>query len=348
MIKHYAISVRRHASLLVGAVCLSVSAASSAIPFSDIYVFGDSLSDTGNVREVVPLGNTSLVATLAGYGPNGRFSNGPVWHEYLAQALGLPAATPSENGGNNYAYGGARVDSAGNPSAGVLTQVNRFTSNTGGGFGPDDLVITWAGGNDMRDLVGNADPLASIENSLNTLIGVVSGFISSGASTLLVPNLPDLGNIPEFRTTPDAGSGTFVSTAWNAGLESRLNDLAATTTAAIYYFDVFSIFDDIIADPAAFGFTNTTDQCRSTSFTTILGFPIAGSESACAGADGFVFWDEIHPTTAAHEQLGLNAFALLSEGSPLGQARIPAPMTLWIMLLGMAMLLVARRTAVRV
>ncbi|MDP5035633.1 MAG: hypothetical protein NWQ42_05895, partial [Alishewanella sp.] len=52
----------------------------AAIIFSDVYIFGDSLSDTGNTRATVPLGTFGPVAALAGYGPNGRFSNGILWH----------------------------------------------------------------------------------------------------------------------------------------------------------------------------------------------------------------------------------------------------------------------------
>ena len=65
-----------------------------------LYSFGDSLSDTGNVY-------LATGGTLPGtpYFP-GRFSNGPIWIDYLARSLGLPI-TPSLAGGTNFAYGGA-------------------------------------------------------------------------------------------------------------------------------------------------------------------------------------------------------------------------------------------------
>jgi phospholipase/lecithinase/hemolysin len=67
-------------SLVVSAALAltSVSVVAGPISFSDIYVFGDSLSDTGNTRSQVPGGSIPFVAALAGYGSNGRFSNGPV------------------------------------------------------------------------------------------------------------------------------------------------------------------------------------------------------------------------------------------------------------------------------
>lgn len=56
----------------------------TAASFTQIYVFGDSVSNIGNVFD----------STGGAIPPNqfyfdGRFSNGPVWVDYLAQDLGL-------------------------------------------------------------------------------------------------------------------------------------------------------------------------------------------------------------------------------------------------------------------
>src|SRR5262249_42011574 len=72
-------------------------------PFSEVVVFGDSISDTGNVF---------LFTDGVAAGPpyfEGRFSNGPVWVEVLAQGLGLPAPAPSLSGGTNSAWGRAQT-----------------------------------------------------------------------------------------------------------------------------------------------------------------------------------------------------------------------------------------------
>ena len=62
--------------------------------YSDLVFFGDSLSDTGNV---LLLTSTFSPPAFPGFpGAEGRFSNGPVWTEYLAAGLGLPnKANPS-------------------------------------------------------------------------------------------------------------------------------------------------------------------------------------------------------------------------------------------------------------
>jgi phospholipase/lecithinase/hemolysin len=88
----------------------------SAVParaeiFTELVVFGDSLSDTGNA---------------------GRFSNGPVWVEHLAKSLGLPLR-PSRAGGTNHAVGGARA--VGGPNE-LRAQVRGYLAERGGRADP--------------------------------------------------------------------------------------------------------------------------------------------------------------------------------------------------------------------
>src|SRR5262245_1866124 len=84
------------------ALCTSYGAALAG-PFSNLVVFGDSLSDVGNIS------NATFGTNPGPYYWNGRFSNGPVYTETLATGLGLPAMARSTAGGNDYAYGGAQT-----------------------------------------------------------------------------------------------------------------------------------------------------------------------------------------------------------------------------------------------
>ena len=322
-------------------ILTSSLALAGPLSFNDIFVFGDSLSDTGNNRSKVPFGSFAPVANAVGYGSNGRFSNGPVWHEYLADALGIPRATNSESGGNNYAFAGAEVNN--DPglfgaTSGILVQETLYNNDLAGSANANDLYITWAGGNDMRGLAGVADPIAAINAQLDSFVGVMSRLVGNGVGTLLVPNLPDLGLIPEFAGSANRAAATAVSEAWNIGLEQRLISLSTTTSASIFYLDVFGIFGSVLdGTSVASGITNTTDQCRSV--TGIFG----QNENECANADSYLFWDEIHPTAAAHKFLGLEAFALLSSGSSV--RAVPEPAVIWLMLLGLGAVVGRRATA---
>ncbi len=71
---------------------------------SAVYAFGDSLSDAGNVS----LGTLGALPVSSIYS-DGRFSNGNVWVQDLAQNLGLPPVAPSLAGGTDFAYGGAET-----------------------------------------------------------------------------------------------------------------------------------------------------------------------------------------------------------------------------------------------
>lgn len=306
---------------LAAGALLCVTALAHAGPlFSNLVVFGDSLSDTGNTRNVVGA-NSGLIANLAGYGSNGRFSNGILWHETMADSLGESRATASRVAGpnnSNYAYGGARVDNATGASTGVLRQYADYSTRVGAaGADPNALFVLWAGGNDARDLVGNANPLAGINSSISALQGMVSGLIGQGATSFLMPNLPDLGKIPENRNTANQASATSVSMMWNAALLDMMFGFAGQ--ADIYFLDVFSIFNDVLDNPSTYGFTNTTGQCRSLGF---LGF----TENSCANANRWVFWDAIHPTTAAHAVIGRAAADLVRSGVTLQQ--VPEPSSL--------------------
>ena len=207
----------------------------------------------------------------------------------------------------------------------LRNQETQYNNDRPGSANANDLYITWAGGNDIRDLAGATDPIAAINAQLDSFVGVMSRLVANGVGTLLVPNLPNLGAIPEFAGTAASAAATLASQAWNMGLEQRLIGLSATTSASIFYLDVFGIFGSILDDASgASGLTNTTGQCRSVAFVIF--------EVECANADEYLFWDEIHPTTAAHKFLGLEAFALLDSDNAL--RAVPEPALLWLMLLG--------------
>src|SRR6476659_9041055 len=103
------------------ALFAATSSFGQAPAFSQVVVFGDSLSDTGNVRARTSAKSSGAIdypSHTFNY-DNGRFTNDTdtdpsshtylgVWHEQLARTfLGLPAASNSLGGGLDYAFGGA-------------------------------------------------------------------------------------------------------------------------------------------------------------------------------------------------------------------------------------------------
>ena len=255
-------------------------------PINQLYVFGDSLSDMGTVFR----------ATGGMYPPNptyyqGRYSNGRVWVEYLALRLHL-----SSKQTNNFAYGGATTGSNGNSLVpGLLTQVQSFTQ-THQQSNPNALYVLWAGANDYLQGVSSATvPVENVTGAITSLAGV-------GAKKILVANLPDLGQLPATRTSANSASLSALTQAHNQGLRRSLKLLSQQySDLQIVTLDANTLYRDAITNPAAFGFTNVISSCLS------------GSR-ACGNSDQFLFWDGIHPTTAAHRILGEAAFSAIQDG----------------------------------
>jgi outer membrane lipase/esterase len=243
--------------------------------FPALVVFGDSLSDTGNA---------------------GRFSNGPVWVEHMAERLGA-RLRPSGDGGTNYAVGGARA--SGGPTD-LRAQADAFLPARRGRLDPAALYVVCGGGNDLlAAAVYGPDGDAVARGAADAIGGIVADLASAGARHILVPNLPDIGITPALRALgPAAAAGAReLSRAYNETLELALDRVEADHPVRIVRLDVFSLADGVIADPAAAGFRNVTDPCRD-----------AGS------CEGMLFWDHVHPTALAHARLADAALAAVDAG----------------------------------
>lgn len=129
---------------LVGAItaALLFSAAASATDFSKVVVFGDSLSDAGNIS----------LASDPSIQPPLEFTTNPghVAVQDLASSLGY-ALGPSLAGGTDYAWGGAGVltNSPGTPSAvpTITDQVDAYLA--AGSVDSHALYSIWGGANDI-------------------------------------------------------------------------------------------------------------------------------------------------------------------------------------------------------
>ncbi|MDX1452474.1 MAG: SGNH/GDSL hydrolase family protein [Oleiphilaceae bacterium] len=315
------------ASLLLSVLATHASA------YSNVYVFGDSLSDNGNLQALDP-------------SVPDRFTNGPVAAEVVAGALGfavtpsyhlIPGATP----GNNYAIAGAKaVDEDGDestPDINLPTQVNAFLQLNGFSVPSDALYIVLIGGNDIRAAreIRSGVVFAetgeerrairqaareSINTAVESQIAQIEKLINAGAQHILVVNAPDIGAIPETdlvamqlaaaaQTNKQLRKAqklphvtTKLSAKYNRKLAKKLARLEHRTGIDIIEYDLFGFLTEQIAGAEDYGYTNTDDAC-------IYIFSQGGVVNPeCADfpiASGFLFWDEIHPTTTAHQNAGV-------------------------------------------
>ena len=279
---------------LVGLLLASLAARCEALPYSELIVFGDSLSDVGNVKQ----SSLGLFPGSAYF--NGRFSNGPVYSELLADMLGVGVLDNSRSGGSNFAHGNAKA--AGNASGFVLDVPNQVTQFLqGGGTDPNALYVVFAGANDFFD--GQTDvnvPVGSLVSDINRLI-------DDGVENLLVANLPLLGLTPEYNGDPVlAASFNTITESFNSTLWTALDVIeAAEPTIDLFRLDVAQLINDAVADPAAFGFANVTDSAAPGLTGTTLFY---NTNLIVDQPNTYLFWDNVHPTAAAHALLAEFAF----------------------------------------
>ena len=300
------------AALTIAAAGTMASAA-SAQSYSRLVVFGDSLSDNGN-----------LFAATGGASPTsppyfqGRFSNGPVFTELLGFNAGRSAAGAPVTGSINYAYGGARTDSSAFPP-GMRNQLLAYTGG-GGTFRSTDLVSILGGANNIFQGLpaagASSNPTGTITPIVNAAAAdmtfLVNSIAAAGAGTILVGNIPSLGNAPQFRTTTAAPLAEFAGTSFNSALLSGLMTTAAARPGTnIILFDIYKIGTTLSANPGAFGLTNTTDSCFN-------------GVTVCATPNTYLFWDGVHPTAAGHQLIARLANDYLYYGDIGAQSTVQA------------------------
>ncbi|RCJ15928.1 GDSL family lipase [Nostoc sp. ATCC 43529] len=277
----------------------------SAQNYDDIYVFGDSFSDTGNVFNFT---NGAIPPNPTYF--NGRFSNGPVWVEYLASKLGL-----NFNPNNNFAFGGSTTGSENLGLSflpGLKQQIDEFTT-INKSADRDALYIIWAGTNDYLKYFFDETPNPT--ESVANLSAAITSLTAVGAENILVVNLPDLGKFPVTGGNIQTASilSSFTN-AHNSNLATTINLLnqQLSPEANIIPFDINYLYNRIIADPEEFGFTNVTDSCVGELSVVPIEVPV---KPVVCEPDKFLFWDEIHSTTATNQLIGEFAFFALKSTS---------------------------------
>jgi len=297
--------------------------------FDGIVVFGDSLSDPGNVFAVtgnvsVPPFNVSNIPD-APYARGGmRFSNGPTWIEQLSRELHLRGGTgPALRSPafTNYAFGGARARSTSGSPFDLTTQVGLYFSSARHGATSNTLFTVYVGGNDVRDamevffgvLFATGDPVAAqlaaeavLAEAITSIADNIAALSFAGASQFLVPNVPNIGATPAVKALgPTAASvATQLSIGFNAGLSNTLTGLEAVLPIEVTRLDVFGLLDQVVADPQAFHLKNAADACITPG--VVVGV-------FCKKPDKYLFWDGIHPTRAGHALLAEEAEEALED-----------------------------------
>ncbi len=322
---------RRFFTLLFALVLLTLAPrlfAQGAPAFSQVIIFGDSLSDVGNIRHRLEDDTAGLISYPGGeYNySDGRFTNSSdtdpasdmyagTWHEQLARDfLGLAASTNSLDGGTDYAFGGATTEDGtrevtviSNPDPFVGGEYTVTVDNIGkqvddyladNTVDPDALYIVWGGGNDLFD----DDSSENVSATAERVAGLVDRLARAGAVYILTPNVPPLGLVPNYKDDSETATDLNAASAeyraeLTTQLDSELSALEADgITITLYRLDIYSLFYRLAANPEDYGLVNISDS----------------SQGEDVDPDEYLFWDELHPTTVGHYQIAAAAFDLVS------------------------------------
>jgi len=287
--------------------------------YEGVFIFGDSVSDSGNRYLMTGLTTNSpyvLVPTYP-YAMGGHhYSNGETWAEQLAKSLkdstGGKASLANSGKNGNYAYGGARGrNNLDHESPDSQEQADKMIADYNGAP-PGALYVIQFGGNDVRDALTAAQSDQSLATSFGILFqatydvqATIQELYNAGARNFLVANSPNLVNAPAVSLQGGVTAfltGIFVGT-YNGELEYRLNELGGNPGIDIQLFNMFEFTDELVNNPAAYGLTNVTAPC--------LNFIVA-SGGKCGNPEGHLFWDGFHPTKVAHRAIAEAALSGLN------------------------------------
>jgi phospholipase/lecithinase/hemolysin len=296
------------------------SALAQVKDYSTVVVFGDSLSDTGNVAHLTDaLYGIRIPGPLVNY-TDGRFTDGfdtiPAaqnffgnWVEQFAASLpSRPAVRDSLDGGTNYAYGFATTGKgtstlAFGPSNLYPVQVENIGQqitdylSTHPNIDRHTLFIIWGGAEDLLQAKSPQDVInAAFQQILN-----IQRLIDAGATQFLIANIPPLGLTPRLNgSAATSVPATTASALFDSNLAigiAVLKDFYWFRRLDVYQLDTFRLLNSIVAAPAAFSLKNANAPAQG----QILVDP-----------DTYLFWDDLHPTTRGHNILADTATGLLT------------------------------------
>ena len=273
--------------------------------FSRTVFFGDSLTDAGFFRPLLPPEVQAVT---------GQCTTNPgwVWAQHLGNRYGTDAsANGNGQSGDNYAVGGALVATdvigALGPTPSMASQVQRFMGT--GAVDPNALYSLWGGANDVFAIAAGAPPEQTIGTAVSTQIGLVGALQGAGARYVLVPTLPDMGITPAARAQGPLAQAQLsaLAGAYNDALFGGL----AGNGLRVIPLDTFSFLREIAASPGEYGFTNVTGTACEPQITAQSLTCSPASYTHPDAAKTYLFADGVHPTDAGHAALADFAASVL-------------------------------------
>lgn len=324
-----------HRNLRLGLLSLCLAAGCFPLPalahnYTGMVSFGDSLSDVGNTLGLL---TQTEARFLTGYNANfyfpNRYSDGLVWADQLYTRLGFgDIGTMLRNNGisvlngTNFAWAAARSGTGNNfllipnlqPQVGFYT--DQLAANNPALPDPSTTLFTlWIGGNDAFAHVEEDDQITPAQVAANVSTAITNLY-NAGGRSFLVPNLPPIGQSPDYLNDPVKGpKASAFANGVNTELNLSLDALSGILTGIqIIKLDINQIFLDVIANPAAYGLSNVTERA----YTPFPGEnPLFPYGSVVGNQGEYLYWDSAHGTTTVNVLIAEAAYQSVPEPSTL-------------------------------
>ena len=310
------------------------------VEIENILVFGDSLSDRGTMADSA----LAAFSGLWGTSPHGRFTNGFVWLDYFIRQLnteGEVQLVPPQFEKKHHLFSISNDEYVGIKTApvfartyciGGMTSYDYSSNLTPGKFmrnatsqflenldslrekalqydksmhlGDDEkrktLVVEWSGANDLVTV--NPNPtMEAAKLAVTARIQHIEHMIEQGYVHFVLFNLADLSLTPRYQNEADKlrQQAHNVSEYFNQELHFQLETLKTKyPTCQLDIFDANGLFCDADENPNKYALDESK---KAQPFLESDAFK---DDDPSTTAEGFMFWDDVHPTEAVHLTLG--------------------------------------------
>jgi phospholipase/lecithinase/hemolysin len=263
-----------------------------------LVVYGDSLSDPGNLSR-----NTFQFVLPHEIYYKGRFSNGPVWADYVSNALNWTM--------DNYAVGGAATRAGKFPENLVVTpfpkQVDKSEDRLAELDKTKTLIAIWIGPNNyLRNgyEFQNPDQTPKVEllkkgvsKNIGEIKAQIERIMEKGFQRFAVGTMPELGGIlrnPKGGATASDETLFLATKLHNESLLTMLEKLKSQhKDLKLAVYNAYDINRATYEDPKAYGFSNLKEPC----FVGSLSGDFYGAKVFCDDPMGHKFWEYLHPNT---------------------------------------------------
>lgn len=238
---------------------ISLTVSIHARQFDRVAIFGDSLSDMGNMYKY----SWHFIPKSPPY-YKGHFSNRQVWPEYLLERYFGP---DSRKRLSNYAVGGsgAVLTKEENLPYTLATEMAVYLNADKHQQLESILHVVWSGSNNYLNGPENVDEVTTYVVDEGVMFNV-KALIDNGAKMIVVGNLPDISTTPEASHAKNRELLATLIREHNNKLKHRVDEMKDAlkqqgSDVVLVYFDVAKTFSYIQTHPEEFGITNTTEAC---------------------------------------------------------------------------------------